>query len=432
MNKIANDTHATRRDFMRNAGTAVVGAAALISAGRQAVAAPATADKLRIGLVGCGGRGSGAARNALLADSNAVLYAMGDAFADSLETSLGKLKQSEAADRVLVDPEHKFVGFDAYRKVVECCDVVVLATPTFFRPAHLAAAVEAGCHIFTEKPVAVDGPGIRSVLDTCKKAAEKKLNVVSGLCYRYQWAKQDTIKRLHDGAIGDIVAMECVYNTGGLWHKEREPQWSEIEYNLRNWIYFYELSGDHIVEQHIHSIDKILWVMQDQPPAKATASGGRVQRTDPKYGNVYDHFNTVFEWDNGVKCFSSCRQWEGASTNVSDNIYGTRGRAFVQDHAIEPYTGEPWKHEQTGPDDMYQNELDALFKAIRASDVINNGEYMCYSNMMAIMARMAAYSGKTVSWDDAINSELVLGPKELVWGDCPPAPIAVPGQTTAF
>ena len=422
---------ATRREFMRGTGLTLAGMAAVMAAQPRVFGAEG-GPELKMGLIGCGGRGSGAARNALLADPNVKLYAMADAFADQLEVSLGKLKQCEAADRVVVDPERQFVGFDAYQKLIDCCDVVVMAAPPAFRPAHIKAAVEAGRHVFAEKPVAVDGPGIRSVLESCRKAKEKNLNIVSGLCYRYQFAKQETAKRLHDGAIGDIIAMECVYNTGGLWLKERKPEWSDLEYQMRNWIYFDWLSGDHISEQHIHSLDKIMWIMKDVPPKKATSSGGRVQRTGAEYGNVYDHFNTVYEWESGVKCFSSCRQWVDCSTNVSDNIFGTTGRSLFQDHVIESYGGETWKYEQTGPDDMYQNELNAFFAAIRSGNPINNGEYMCSSNLMAIMGRMAAYSGKTVTWEDALNSELSLVPETLEWGAGQKCEVAVPGRTVAF
>jgi len=202
-----------------------------------------------------------------------------------------------------------------------------------------------------------------------------------------------------------------------------------MEFQLRNWFYFNWLSGDHINEQHIHSLDKIAWAMNDAPPAKATSSGGRIQRTDPKYGNVYDHFNTTYEWDNGVKAFSSCRQWDNASTNVSDQIYGTKGTARVQDHTIESHKGKSWRHKKTGPDDMYQNEHNALFAAIRSGDTINNGQYMCNSNLMAIMGRMAAYTGKTVTWEEALNSKLELTPPAYDWVDVPIAPVAQPGIT---
>jgi predicted dehydrogenase len=423
----------TRRDFMRYSSAALAAAAfAGTAATKVARAAAANDGKLRLGLIGCGGRGTGAMRNALLADNNTILYAMGDMFSDMVDDSLEKLKKSEAADRVTVDDKWKFTGFDAYQKVIECCDMVVLATPPAFRPAHLRAAVEAGRYIFCEKPVAVDGPGIRHVIESCDLAAKNGVVLVSGLCYRYENKKRETIKRIHEGAVGDIISIETVYNTSGLWHKGRKDNWTEMEYELRNWLYFDWLSGDHIVEQHIHSLDKMMWVMNDTPPLKATASGGRTVRTDAKYGNIYDHFNTVFEWESGVRGFSSCRQWENAVTAVYDNVYGTKGVAKVQEHAISGRDGSSWKWESAEKDDMYQNELNALFSAVRKGEVINNGDYMVKSNLAAIMARMSAYSGQTVTWDQALNSELSYLPEKLELGDLATRPAPVPGAAKYF
>jgi len=423
----------TRRDFMLYSSAALAAAAFAGTAATKAAHAAAPNDaRLKLGLIGCGGRGSGAANNALLADKNVILYAMGDMFSDMVDESLAKLKKSPAADQVAVDDNRKFTGFDAYQKVIDCCDVVVLATPPAFRPAHLRAAVEAGRYIFCEKPVAVDGPGIRSVIESCELARKNGVVLVSGLCYRYENKKRETIKRIHEGAVGDILTIETVYNTSGLWHKGRRDNSSEMEYELRNWLYFDWLSGDHIVEQHIHSLDKMMWVMNDTPPLKATASGGRTVRTDAKYGNIYDHFNTVFEWENGVRGFSSCRQWENAVTAVYDNVYGTKGLAKVQTHEIIGRDGANWKWESAEKDDMYQNELDALFNAIRKGEVINNGDYMVKSNLAAIMARMSAYSGQTVTWDQALNSEVTYLPAKLELGDVATRPVPVPGAAKFF
>jgi predicted dehydrogenase len=236
------------------------------------------------------------------------------------------------------------------------------------------------------------------------------------------------MQRIHEGAIGEIMTMQTTYNTGGLWQKERQPEWSEMEYQIRNWLYFDWLSGDHINEQHIHSLDKIGWVMQNVYPARATSSGGRIQRVDPKFGNVYDNFNTVYEWENGVKCFSACRQWNNASTDVSDHVWGTKGVAHLQSHEILPFGGEPYKKEKDSSDNMYQNEHNALFASIRKGEVIVN-DYMCHSTLMAIMGRMAAYTGKTVTWDEALNSKLDLQPATLEWGDMPVNPVPQPGIT---
>jgi predicted dehydrogenase len=319
------------------------------------------------------------------------------------------------------------VGFDAYRGVIENSDVVLMASTPHFRPRHLRAAIEAGKHVFCEKPVAIDGPGLRSVMESSRMAKDQGLNLVSGLCYRYQFAKQETFQRIHDGAIGDITALQCTYDTGPLWHRGHQKSWSPMEYQLRNWLYFTWLSGDHVAEQHIHSLDKVAWAMKDVPPTQCTASGGRIQRTEEKYGNVYDHFNSVLEWENGVKAFTSCRQWHGSATNVSDYAFGTKGTAALQSHKIIGETS--WRYRSDEPDDMYQNEHDALFRAIRAGTPINNGTYMCQSTLIALMIRMSAYTGQTITWEQALHSEENLTPQTYAWGPVAAAPVAVPGVT---
>jgi len=383
---------------------------------------------LRVGLVGCGGRGRGAAYNALMADPNTRLVAVADAFPEPIADALASWKASPGiAERVDVPEDRRFVGFEGFRGVIEHCDVVLLATSPHFRPLHVEAAVEAGKHLFVEKPVATDPAGLRRIRAACELAREKGLSVVSGLCYRYQFAKQETVKRIQDGAVGDILALQTTYNTGGLWHRGRKPEWSEMEYQMRNWLYFTWLSGDHICEQHIHSLDKLAWVMGGYP-VKATSSGGRVQRTDEKWGNIYDHFNTVYEWEDGVRGFSSCRQWNGASMDVSDHVFGSRGRADLQRHRIE--TGAwKWRHEGEGPDDMYQNEHDALFASIRAAEPIDDSEHMIESTLMAILGRLAAYTGQTVTRQAVLDSELDLSPPAYAWGEHACAEIAVPGVT---
>lgn len=415
----------TRRDFMKVSGAAAL-AATMTTSGPAAARQNKT---LKVGLIGCGGRGGGAVHQALSADPNTELFALADVFEDQLLSTLKRLEGSDAGDRVKVKEKRRFVGFDAYQGVIDSCDVVLLATPPAFRPLHLEASVDAGKHTFVEKPVAVDGPGVRSVVESCRRAAEKDLNVVTGLCYRYEFAKRAIMERIHAGDIGTIHALQCTYNTGALWHKGRKAEWSEMEYQIRNWLYFDWLSGDHINEQHIHSLDKLAWIMRDEYPVKATSTGGRIVRTDPKYGNVYDHFNTVYEWGNGVRGFSSCRQWANADTDVSDYAFGSKGTASIQQHRIEYHDGSSWQHEKDPADDMYQNEHDALFAAIRSGDTINNGGIMCNSTLMAIMARMSAYSGRTVTWEQALNSELDLSPGEYAWGDVAMRPVPQPGIT---
>jgi predicted dehydrogenase len=428
----------SRRDFLKTSSAALVGAA--LAPAVHALENPAVhargSGAIKVGLLGCGGRGSGAAKNALLADPQAELVAVGDVFADMARNCVSSLRSDpECAARVKATPETTFVGLDAWKGVVAASDVVLLCTTPAFRPLHLRACVEAGKHAFVEKPVAVDGPGVRSVLETCALAREKKLNVVSGLCYRYERKKRETIRRIQEGAVGEITALQCTYNTGYLWHRGRQPDWTEMEYQIRNWQYFAWLSGDHVAEQHIHSLDKIAWSMRDEYPVKCVASGGRACRTDPKYGDVYDHFNTVYEWRNGVRLFSSCRQWapfKNLATDVSDWVFGTRGRANIQAHAIWGENAWQWR-DRGEPDDMYQNELDELFAALRRGEAIDDGDYMCRSTLMAIMARTSAYTGEEVTFEGALHSQKRLGPElaSLTLETTPPvATPAVPGVTT--
>ena len=314
---------ASRRDFL--AGAAVAAASATLTSLTPAVHA-AGSDILRIGLIGCGSRGTGAAEQALRADKNTKLVAMGDMFPDKLQKSLSHLKRTSGiADRIDVKPDSSFTGFNAYQSVIEMADVVLLTTPPHFRPLHLKAAVAAGKHIFAEKPCAVDAQGVRAVLRACEEAKKKNLAVVAGLCWRYHHGMRETMKRVHDGSIGPITALQCTYNTGGLWSVKRQPGWSDMEWQLRNWLYFTWLSGDFNVEQHIHSIDKMAWVMKNEYPIRVVGSGGRQVRTDPLYGNIFDHHTVVYEYASGVKLFSACRQQVGCAQDVSDHIMGTKG-----------------------------------------------------------------------------------------------------------
>jgi predicted dehydrogenase len=391
----------------------------------------AGSDVIRVGLIGCGGRGTGAAPQALNADKNVKLVAMGDAFADHLQSSLARLRNDQTiASKVDVREDRCFVGFDAYKQVLASgVDVVLLASPPHFRPAHLKAAIDAGKHVFAEKPVAVDGPGVRAVLAACEEAKKKNLSLVSGLCYRYQHAKRETMRRVHDGAVGDIIALHSSYNTGPLWMKPRQAAWSDMEWQMRNWLYFTWLSGDHIVEQHVHSLDKMAWAMQDEYPVRANGMGGRQVRVQPEYGHIFDHHAVVFEYARGQKLFSYCRQQAGCTVDVSDHVLGTKGTCDVQKHVIAGPNA--WRHTRSASeqDDMYQNEHDELFASIRAGKPINNGEYMTKSTLMAIMGRMATYTGKTITWEKALNSQEDLTPSHYEFGPLPVPPVALPGIT---
>jgi predicted dehydrogenase len=359
--------------------------------------------------------------------------AVADAFEDYAKTRLAALKRiDEIKDRVQVPDDHVFVGFDAYKQLIDSdVDVVILATPPHFRPQHLAYAVEKGKHTFVEKPVAVDAPGVRSVIETCKKAKEKNLAVVSGLCWRYHPAVQETVKRIvEDKAIGDIVSIQSCYNAGSLWHRGDDPKWSRMEYQLRNWLYFKWLSGDHINEQAVHSLDKTAWLQGDISPTQAFGLGGRQQRTGAEYGDIYDHHTVFYEYPTGVRVYFTCRQQSDTSTMVDEVVLGTKGSAKVLQFEIDGET--KWKY--SGPDKamarMYDLEHVALFNSIRDGKPINNGDYMANSTMLAIMGRMCTYTGQSLKWEQCINSQERLGPSEYAWDDNVPAvQVAIPGRT---
>lgn len=423
----------TRRSFLKDGSAALIAGSIATSAITKSVHAADDGGKLKIGLIGCGGRGTGAAGQALTADSNTQLVAMGDVFSDMLERSHKNLSKMAIKDQVNVSDDHKFVGFDAYKRVIEASDVVLLATTPHFRPMQLKAAIEAGKHVFCEKPVAVDAPGVRSVLETSKLAKEKGLSLVSGLCWRYDTEMRATFDQLHKGTAGDVVAMQCTYNSGGVWdpRRTREQCTSEMEYQVRNWYYYTWLSGDFNVEQHIHSLDKMAWAMKDETPVKVSGSGGRQVRTDPKYGNIYDHFNIVYEYASGVKAFARCRHWKDTKNETADHIYCTNGRVDVFKHKILDLQGkEVWKYKKEGRNrSMYQVEHDELFASIRSGNPINNGEYMAKSTMMAIAGRIVGYTGQELTWEQLMNSQEDLSPETYDWVDLPIPEVAIPGKT---
>lgn len=428
MNKMtttARETASSRRDFLKT-GSAGVAAALTLGPTLSAKAFAGGGDVIKVGLIGCGGRGSGAASDALEADPGVRLFAMGDAFADELEKSFKELKAAYQ-DRVVVDDAHKFVGFDAYKQVIDACDVVLLTTPPHFRPQHLKYAIEQGKHVFCEKPVAVDAPGVRSVIESCKLAEQKQLSVVSGLCWRYHPAIKAAFDEVQAGRIGDVVAARCSYFTRGLWVKPRQESWSDMEWQLRNWLYFTWLSGDHIAEQHVHSIDKVVWAMGDKHPISATGTGGRFLRTEPTYGNVYDHFAIEYEFENDVTAFGRCRQQDPCIVDVSDTIYGTKGQLQINSARVRILGEKPWRYD--GPDgNMYRLEHVALFKSIREDQPINNGGYMSTSTLMAVLGREAAYTGQVVKWDELLASDVHLGPQEYEWSSLPVPPVRKPGD----
>lgn len=387
-------------------------------------------ETLRVGLVGCGGRGTGAAAQALAADTNVKLVAVGDAFKDRLESSLETLKkQEDIASKIDVPADKRFVGFDAYKHVIAMSDVVLLATPPHFRPIHIKAAVDAGRHVFAEKPVAVDAQGVRAVLAACEEARRKKLAVVSGLALRYSNAYRETVKRIHDGALGEIRGLQANDFRGPIWVKPRQPGWTDMQYHMHNWYYFTWLSGDFNVEQHVHMLDTCAWIMKDEYPVSAMGLGGRQVRTGPDFGNIYDHHSVIYEYASGAKLHAYCRQFSGGVNDISAQVTGSKGIATISQRNLEIATDTKWRY--TGEqNNQSQTEHDELFASIRNGNPINNGEYMSKSTLMAIMGRMATYTGQKITWEQAMNSKENLSPDRYDWDGTPPkSEVAIPGVT---
>jgi predicted dehydrogenase len=400
------------------------------------------ADVIKVGLIGCGGRGAGAAFQALSTEQNIQLVAMGDAFRDRLDGTYdyikSELENNELdASRLNVAEENKFVGFDAYEKVIPLVDVVILTTPPGFRPMHFEAAIKANKHVFMEKPVATDVPGIRKVLAVAEEAKKKKLNVVVGLQRHYEKQYQVWVDMLHGGVIGDIVTSRVYWNSGGVWVRERKPGMTEMEYQMRNWYYFNWLCGDHICEQHIHNLDVGNWVKQAHP-VKAQGIGGRLVRTGKDHGEIFDHHIVEYTYADGSKMMSQCRHMPGCYNQVTEAFHGTSGTAPHPGKILSKSGYAILDRNARKDKNPYQVEHDVLFKAIA------NGEYKfadaengAKATMTAILGRMATYSGQEIKWDDAMKSNLSLMPERFAWDANPPImpnadgyyPVAVPGVT---
>lgn len=387
-------------------------------------------SRLRVGVIGCGGRGTGAAVNMLEASPDTQIVALADAFPDRLASCREHLAQlpPEQASRVAVADNTCFTGFDAYRGVLNAgVDLVILATPPGFRPAHFAAAVDAGKHVFMEKPVAVDPVGARAVIDAARRAEARKLNVVAGTQRRHEACYIQAMNRILDGDIGDVVSASVFWNQGGLWMHRRKPDWSDAEWQLRNWLYFAWLSGDHIVEQHVHNIDVGLWAIGANP-ARCLGMGGRQVRTDPAYGHVFDHFAVEYEFPDGRSMSSQCRQIDGCSGRVEEVIRGSKGRCVLASGRAQIFGAKPWKWqgEQENP---YVTELKDLLAGIQGGPYVNEGVRIAETTLAAIMGRMSAYTGKTITWEQALQSALDLTPPNLQLGPLPTPEVPVPGKT---
>jgi len=423
-------TSESRREFIKTSTVAVVGGTLAASLGPARMAHAGEDDTIKIGLIGCGGRGTGAAGQALRTAGKVKLVAVGDAFADRVASSLQNLgREGEIAEKIDVPEERRFVGFDAYKNVIDAgVDLVILATPPGFRPVHFKAAVDAGKHVFMEKPVAVDGPGVRDVIAAAEIAKQKGLAVGVGLQRRHEAPYIETIKRLQDGEIGDILAARVYWNGAGVWVHPRKEGQTDMEYQMRNWYYFNWLCGDHIVEQHIHNLDVINW-LKNSYPVKAQGMGGRQVRVAPEFGEIYDHHAVEFEYADGTRMFSYCRHIPNCWDSVTEHAIGSKGTANLSAATIEPKEGEKWRYrgEKKNP---YQVEHDDLFASIRAGKPINEGEAGAQSTMTAILGRLATYSGKVVTLDSAINSQISLAPKVYAFdAEAPKVVVATPGVT---
>ncbi len=418
---MSGKTSHTRRDVLKT--SAVLTGAAMMSSLGTNFAHAAGSDVLKVGMIGCGGRGTGAGRDCAAASPRVRIVAMGDLFKDRLDTSRQNL--TELGEQFKVTDDTAFAGFDAYKQVIDSdVDFVLLCEPPGFRPRSFAYAVEKGRHVFAEKPIAVDAAGVRSFIAATEIAKQKNLGVLAGTVFRHHTTHIDAIKQIHEGIIGDVVAGYSYYNTLSLWHHPRKPEWSDAEWQIRNWPYFTWLSGDHTVEQNVHRIDIQNWVMRGNP-VSAYAMGGRQQRVDPAYGHIYDHFAIEYEYANNVKVMNMCRQQDGTDPRVTEYYVGTKGIA-------EPSKG-PKSEKRIKPLPLaegYIQEHRDLIKSLEDGKPLNEGKQVAETTLAAIMGRMSAYTGKLVTWEQALNAKEDLFPRDLAFGPMPVPPIAIPGQST--
>jgi len=435
----------SRRQFLsRSSAALAVAAAAEVP---FVHAAGADDIEIKIGLVGCGGRGTGAALDALGAATNVIYPAAGYhtenvaegarvekknikvvALADLFEDRLGNCRAQLAKLGITIPTETCFTGFDAYEKLlaVEEVNYVILATPPHFRPVQLRAAVEAGKHVFMEKPGAVDVPGVRLVIEAGELARRKGLGIAAGTQRRHLRSYRETIGRIRDGAIGEIVYAKCYWNGGQIWVVERRPEWSDMEWQLRNWNYFTWLSGDHYVEQHVHNLDVMNWVMGTHPIRAVSGLGGRQVRVGEIHGHIFDHFAVEFEYPGGVSMFSQARQINGCRNMVGETVVGTAGTSNCES-TIEPKSGERWRF-RTREGSPYRQEHEDLIASIRAGEPINEARTVAESTMTGIIGREAVYSGQAVDWDTAMKSTTRLGPEKYEFGPYPIPEVAMPGR----
>ncbi len=419
----------TRRDFLNTSAVAATAplAAAQLAAARQAYATGS--DRVRVGLVGCGGRDTGAAHNALAASDRVDVVALADVFRDRLDDCRQRLAAHDGT-RAKVADDRCHVGFDAYRELIAGdVDLVVLATPPHFRPMHLEEAIRNRRHVFMEKPVAVDAPGVRKVIAAADEADRLGLSIVAGTQRRHEQSYLAAMSRIRSGAIGDIVSARCYWNMGGLWMNAPRPEWTDMEWQLRNWLYFTWLSGDHICEQHIHNLDVVNWAIGTHP-IRAAGMGGRQVRTDPDYGHIFDHFAVEYEYPEHVFVTSMCRQTDGCWNRVSESVRGTEGWCDTSPGQAVIGGSSPWRFAEDNPNPYVEEQRNLLASIGGGSTRLNEGRRVAESTLTAIMGRMSAYTGKEVTWEQAMSSQLDLTPASgYVFGSMPVPPVATPGET---
>ena len=441
----------SRRQFLKHTSLTAAGVAVAAQLPFVTTSHAEADDAIKIGVIGCGGRGTGAALDALGAATKVIypsagyhtedaaqnaaqshkgvqIAALADVFPDRLERCRAQLKK--LANPIELGDEYCFTGFDAYKKLLAVPEVnyVILATPPHFRPIHLRAAIEAGKHVFMEKPAAVDGPGVRSVIESGELAKSKNLGIVAGTQRRHLPSYQETVKRLQDGAIGDIRAARCYWNGGVIWVIRRQPGWSDMEWQLRNWNYFTWLGGDHVVEQHVHNLDVMNWVLGPKYglPINAYGMGGRQCRPNQDYGHIYDHFAVEFQYANGLRMSSQCRQMDGCTDRVGEAVVGTKGWSNCQNY-IQGDDGEKWSFKGKDPNAYRQEHLD-LINSIRAGKPLNVAKTVAESTLLGIMAREACYSGQLIEREAVLNSEHKLGPDKYEMGELPFPEVPSPGK----
>jgi predicted dehydrogenase len=415
----------TRRDFVKTGSLLAMGAAvprAMAQDQRASEQSP-----LRVGVIGCGGRGTGAAADSLNASPRTRIVALADLFPDRLQSSRNSL--ASFGERATVDDSRCYTGFDGYKQLLDSNDIdmVILATPPHFRPMHFAAAIDAGKHVFMEKPVATDSTGIRTVLAAAEQAQQKRLCVVAGTQRRHEKCYIEAMQRLRDGAIGKIIAARVYWNMGGLWMYPPRPEWTDMEWQLRNWLYFTWLSGDHYVEQHVHNLDVANWAIGSHP-VRAMGVGGRQVRTDPSYGHIFDHFAVEYEYPDGTYLMSMARQIENCADRVGEQIHGAKGVMNTQSGSASIKSNQDWRFRGDNGNPYVDEHVD-LIAAIQGGPYINEAKQVAESTMTAIMGRMAAYTGKEITWDQALNSKENLAPEQYAFGPIAVPPIAMPGKT---